>query len=90
VPHATRARPFLRSVARSTAFASPHRDSRPRRRSSAGCGGGETAVEIFHRFDLGRCVAIQPDLQWIGSPGGGDPSDADDAWIATLRLQIAF
>jgi carbohydrate-selective porin OprB len=35
-------------------------------------------------------VAIQPDLQWIGTPGGGDPSGADDAWIATLRLQIAF
>ena len=52
--------------------------------------GGETAVEIFHRFDLGRGVAIQPDLQWIGTPGGGDPSGADDAWIATLRLQIAF
>ena len=57
---------------------------------SATSGGGETAVEIFYRFDLGRGVAIQPDLQWIGTPGGGDPSDVDDAWIATLRLQIAF
>lgn len=57
---------------------------------SATSGGSETAVEIFYRFDLGRGISLQPDLQWIGAPGGGDPADVDDAWIATLRLQIAF
>jgi len=53
-------------------------------------GGSEALVELFYRFELGTGVSVQPDLQWICTPGGGDPSGVSDAWIATLRMQIAF
>ncbi len=54
-------------------------------------GGTETVFEAFYQFVLGRGVSVQPDLQYIVTPGGGTGSGTvDDALIGTVRIQIAF
>jgi carbohydrate-selective porin OprB len=47
-------------------------------------------LEAFYLFALPHGITLQPDLQWIGTPGGGDGATVDDALIGTIRVQIAF
>lgn len=53
-------------------------------------GGQETIAEVFYRIALPRGIVLQPDLQWIGTPGGGDGATVDNALIGTIRIEIAF
>jgi carbohydrate-selective porin OprB len=53
-------------------------------------GGQESVLEAFYLFSLPHGITLQPDLQWIGTPGGGDGATVDDALIGTIRVQIAF
>lgn len=53
-------------------------------------GGHETVLEAFYLISLPYGITLQPDLQWIGTPGGGDGATVDDALIGTIRIQIAF
>jgi carbohydrate-selective porin OprB len=57
---------------------------------STATGGNEGIFELFYRFQLDRGIVLQPDVQYISSPGGGDPSAVDGAFIATLRVEVAF
>jgi len=47
----------------------------------------ETAVELFYDIRLGRHLSLKPDLQYIANPGG---AGLDDAWVATLRVELSF
>ena len=47
----------------------------------------ELAVELFYKVQLGPWVALKPDLQYIANPGG---AGLDDAWVATLRLELVY
>ena len=53
-------------------------------------GGHETVLEAFYLISLPYGITLQPDLQWIGTPGGGDGATVEDALIGTIRIQIAF
>ena len=48
----------------------------------------ETAIELYHRFQLTPFLSIKPDLQYIANPGGS-PGVAD-ALVATVRVEIVF
>jgi carbohydrate-selective porin OprB len=50
----------------------------------------ESVLEAFYLIALPHGISLQPDLQWIGTPGGGDGATVDDALIGTIRIQIAF
>jgi porin len=50
-------------------------------------GDGELAIETFYRLQLTPWFSVKPDLQYIVNPSGGA---ADDALVATLRLEAAF
>ncbi len=45
--------------------------------------GHETAIELFHAFQVLPELRIQPDLQYIVNPGG---EGLDDAFVGTIRL----
>ena len=46
----------------------------------AGPGGGaESSVEAFYLLQLLPWLYVQPGIQWIGNPGGGDPAPLEDA-----------
>lgn len=47
----------------------------------------ETAFELFYKLQLVPNLSLKPDLQYIVAPGGGG---LDDAWVATLRLELSF
>ncbi len=47
----------------------------------------ETAVELFYKAHLTPWLSLKPDLQYIANPGG---AGLDDAWVATLRLELVF
>ena len=53
-------------------------------------GGQESVLEAFYLISLPHGITLQPDLQWIGTPGGGEGATVDDALIGTIRIQIAF
>jgi porin len=44
----------------------------------------ETAVELFYRLQLSEWIALQPDLQYIVSPGG----NGRDAFVFGLRYEV--
>jgi len=46
----------------------------------------ETSTELTYQFSLMDDIALQPDVQYIASPGGMYPA----AWVFTLRFNIAF
>ena len=58
--------------------------------NSTNSGGHESVFECFYRVQLANGVVLQPDLQWISTPSGGDPASLDAAFIATLHVEIAF
>lgn len=47
----------------------------------------ETAIELFYKAQLTPRLSLKPDLQYIVAPGGGG---LDDAWVATLRVELVF
>ncbi len=47
----------------------------------------ELAVELFYKLQLTPYLSFKPDLQYIANPGG---AGLDDAWVATLRLELVF
>ena len=51
-------------------------------------GDGELAVELFYQWQVTPWFSLQPDVQWIHSPGG--LADVDDALVLTLRTSITF
>jgi len=48
----------------------------------------ETTVELTHLFQLGKHVALQPDLQYVMQPGT-DPS-RKDALAVALRFELSY
>lgn len=46
----------------------------------------ETAVELFHRVQLGEYISLKPDLQYIARPSGVER----DALVAGMRFEIAL
>lgn len=49
---------------------------------------GETAIEWTYRAQVLRWLAVQPDLQWIVSPGM--TADVSDAWVGGVRVEAAI
>jgi porin len=47
----------------------------------------ETAVELFYKAQITPWLSLKPDIQYISNPGG---AGLDDAWVATLRLELVF
>ena len=58
--------------------------------SRRGTGGHEIDFEIYYQLQLTPWLAIQPDLQVIGSPSGGSPAVLNDAIVGTLRVLVSF
>lgn len=48
---------------------------------------GELAVELFYKAQVTPWFSLKPDLQYIANPGG---IGLDDAWVGTLRAELAF
>lgn len=48
----------------------------------------ELNVELFYKHQLFGWCSLKPDLQYILHPGGDE--DADDAWVAALRLEFGI
>ncbi|MCH2132885.1 MAG: carbohydrate porin [Phycisphaerales bacterium] len=53
-------------------------------------GGGEGAFEAFYRVQLTPWFAVQPGIQWLPTPGGGDPAQLDDAVTGYLMVEVVF
>ena len=54
----------------------------------AGLGGTELAIELFQELRITPTLTLKPDLQYIVDPSGSDA--IDDAWVATLRLELSI
>ena len=55
----------------------------------AGPGGGaEGSVEAFYLAQLLPWLYVQPGIQWIGTPGGGDPAPLRDSVQAYLLISL--
>ncbi len=48
----------------------------------------EVTTELNYLFKFNDWIQLQPDLQWVHSPGL-DPNPSD-AWVSTLRLELTF
>ena len=46
----------------------------------------ETAVELFHKFQITPFLSLKPDFQYIVNPGG----DGRDALVAGIRMEMTF
>ncbi len=46
----------------------------------------ETAIELFHKIQFSEFIVLQPDLQYIVSPGGTER----DAFVFGLRYEVVF
>lgn len=53
-------------------------------------GGGESAFEAFYRFQLTPWLSVQPGIQFLGTPSGGDPSQLDDAVVGYTMIELIF
>ena len=53
-------------------------------------GGGETAFEAFYRLQITPWCAVQPGIEWLGTPSGGDPSQIKDAVVGYLMVEVIF
>lgn len=49
----------------------------------------ETAVELYYKYNFTDNIALQPDVQYIVSPSGGE-SKLSDALVGILRLHLSF
>jgi porin len=46
----------------------------------------ETAIELFHKVQWSKFIVVEPDLQYIVSPGGTER----DAFVFGLRYEVVF
>ena len=53
-------------------------------------GGRESIAEVFYRLQLTPAMMIQPGIEWVIDPGGGDPTQLDDALSGYLAVMIQF
>ncbi|MDG1960354.1 MAG: carbohydrate porin [Candidatus Binatia bacterium] len=51
-------------------------------------GGTESSIEAFYLLQILPWLYIQPGLQWIATPGAGDPAPLDNAMQAYLLVAI--
>jgi len=49
----------------------------------------ETAVEIYYKYTLSDNIALQPDVQWVVNPSGGE-AKLPNALVGMLRLHVNF
>ncbi len=49
----------------------------------------ETAIELYYKYDFTENISLQPDVQYIVNPSGGDTAPAD-ALVGILRLNVGF
>jgi carbohydrate-selective porin OprB len=49
----------------------------------------ETAVELYYKYLFSDNIALQPDVQWILNPSGGE-TKLPDALVGILRLHLNF
>ena len=66
-------------------FQSTLADGRP-----GASGGSEVGIEAVYRFQVSPHLLIQPGIEWIRSPGGGDPAALGDAVVPYLVINIQF
>lgn len=57
-------------------------------RRSAGVSRREVNLELTYRAQVAPWLAVQPNLQWISSPGGEEA--LDDAIVVGLRLDFSW
>ena len=53
-------------------------------------GGSESCLEAFYLLQVTPALSIQPGLQWIRQPGGGNPAPIDDAFAGYLIITVDF
>ena len=53
-------------------------------------GGSELGIEAFYRLQLTPHLLVQPGIEWIRSPGGGDPASLGDALVPYLVINVQF
>jgi porin len=53
-------------------------------------GGAEGAIEAFYRLQINPHLLVQAGIEWISTPGGGDPSPLDDAVVPYLIINLQF
>lgn len=53
-------------------------------------GGSEGAIEAFYRLQVNPNLMIQTGIEWITTPGGGEPASLDDAVVPYLIVNIQF
>jgi porin len=58
--------------------------------TAGSAGGNESAIEVFYRAQLLPSVFVQPGIEWIANPSGGDPATLDDAVAGYLEINIQF
>lgn len=51
-------------------------------------GGMESAIEAFYLFQLLPWLYVQPGVEWIGTPGGGDPAPLSDALLGYFLVNV--
>jgi porin len=49
----------------------------------------ETALELYYKYTLGDNIALQPDVQYVINPSGGE-TKLDNALVGMLRLHVNF
>jgi len=49
----------------------------------------ETVLEMTYRYPLWSHLWLQPDLQYVINPAGGETS-TDNALVAILRVELEF
>ncbi|MCH2135001.1 MAG: carbohydrate porin [Phycisphaerales bacterium] len=58
---------------------------------SAGASGGyEACVELYYLAQLTPCLYVQPGIEWIGHPGGGDEAPLDNAVVGYSVVGVEF
>ena len=53
-------------------------------------GGNEAALEVYYKVQLAPAFSIQPGIEWITTPSGGDPAPLDDAVVGYLIVNVQF
>lgn len=53
-------------------------------------GGSESAIEAFYLLQLLPWFYLQPGVEWIGTPGGGEPAPLRSAVQFYLLISLEF
>ena len=53
-------------------------------------GGAESAIEAFYRVQLTPWLSMQPGVQFLGTPSGGDPAQLNDALVGYVMVELIF